>query len=190
MVAVMGETIRRRGLCPTRCFTWLFCCGLLLCACEAQPEPLPIRRFRPTSAGPLQVEAKLGPVGGTLTLPSGASAQVPEAALEREVWLSIRARTLDTLTPLPEGSEALTRTYVFLPVAQRFERPVNLQIAYPDLREKAELEVLRLDDARDGRWERVADATTTVGVARISTERFGIYVVVRRSVREDAGVGD
>lgn len=184
--------MRRSKLCPSG-LAWLLACVLLAIeqgACIEAADPLPIRRFRPTSPGFDVIEAKLGPAGGTLSLLGGASVAVPQGALNDEVWLAIRARELATLARLPEGVEAISQPHSFLPVGQRFAREVSLQLAYRDTRDQTDVALLRLDDAKDTRWERVGGATTSIGVARAQVQRLGIYVVVRSSAAEDASVGE
>lgn len=159
--------------------------------CHEAADPLPVIRARPSSPGTDQVEATFGSRGGTLSLTGGASVSIPAGALSKDTRLAILARDVGSLAPVPAGMEAVSRAFSFLPVAQEFQKPVAMQLAYRQGSDAMRrLQVLRLDHGRDRSWEAV-EASPSVGVARISTLRFGIYVVVGERLPEqptfDAG---
>lgn len=146
--------------------------------CHEAADPLPVIRARPSSPGTVQVEATFGSRGGTLSLAGGASVSIPAGALAKDTHLGILARDVGSLAAVPSGLEAVSRAFSFLPVTQEFKKEVAIQLAYRQGSDAmSRLQVLRLDHGRDRSWEAV-EASPSVGVARISTLRFGIYVVV------------
>jgi len=167
---VTGKTIRRAA--------WALTLALCTIAgCHGASDPLPVIRARPSSPGTDQVEARFGSGGGTLSLVGGASVSIPAGALSKDTHLAIFARDVDSLAPLPAGLQAVSRAFSFLPVTQTFQKQVAMQLAYRQSADgMARLQVLRLDQGRDRSWEAV-ESSSGVGVARISTLRFGIYVV-------------
>lgn len=87
-----------------------------------------------SAAGTLNDSAVIGPAGGAVGLPDGASVLVPPGALTAPVTVAIADMPLTAGSILPRTGALAGRVYELTPEAQVFDEPVQIIVPYdPDL---------------------------------------------------------
>jgi hypothetical protein len=130
-------------------------------------------------------EAVIGPSGGTLALPNGASLVVPAGAVDRDTTFSARIGVADNL---PSAMASAGSMITFGPEGQIFAMPVTIT-----LRSDGEPSaLLTRDNAADRTWDlvhgAVFDAETGTVTARVS--HFSDFVPASRPLPSDPDAGD
>lgn len=130
-------------------------------------------------------EAVIGPSGGTLALPNGASLVVPAGAVDRETTFSAR---IGVATDLPSAMTSAGSMITFGPEGQLFATPVSIT-----LRSDGEPSaLLTRDNAADATWDVVRGAVFDFETGTVTAEvsHFSDFVPASRPLPPDPDAGD
>lgn len=127
------------------------------------------------------VSAVVGPPGGHIDGPDGATVDIPMGALTTDVKVRVGSVVGPTLKP---GWSLASKVFAFEPHGTTFASAV--QIGFPFNGDPASLAVIRANDER-GPWETISAAQLVGGRAQIPTTTFSLYAVVAGADKCAAG---
>ena len=126
----------------------------------------------------------IGPAGGTVSDPGGASVTVPQDALATTVMIGV-TRVASSgpapgeMIPLPAAVRAAGEAFALTPHGMSFERPVRVHVAFDaTLAARAAGRPLQLyTAAAGGDWSVVPGGQVTADAVEASVDHFSFFVV-------------
>jgi hypothetical protein len=105
--------------------------------------------------------ATVGPTGGTVNGPSGASVVVPAAALAADATIGVE-QTAAGAPLLPAGAKALGPVFAFTPHGTHFALPVTVTVPFDAsaVPPGAKVVLVKTDDTQTG-WEVIGGTTVS-----------------------------
>jgi len=129
---------------------------------------------KPGNAAP----AVIGPDGGTISEPSGATVIVPPGAMESDVTIRV-AKDSTGAPALPEAVQGAGDVLAITPHGSEFKRPVTVRLPPPDitLNDNQELKIAKGQPG--GSWEVLGDTVLKDGLLEAQVRSFSFFQVVK-----------
>jgi hypothetical protein len=136
------------------------------------------------------VTKTIGPEGGEVALPDGASVNIPKGALDEDTDITVSRLSEDDaealIDLLPAGLSPASAIYAFTPHGLKFNVAVGITLPFESASKT--LSAQRLDDEDDETWAAQAGAEFDKSEATFETMTFSLYLVASgTATARDAG---